>query len=82
MLGYSTREAARKLGLSMSTLNKYIGLKLIPLPPLTKVGGVRVRLWSEADLEKVRSILPEIANGRRSKHTKRKVKQSRKKSKP
>jgi predicted DNA-binding transcriptional regulator AlpA len=70
MFGYSTREAAQKLGLSMTTLNKFIALKKIPLPSLTRVGGVLVRLWSDADIEKVRALLPLLANGRKTRHMK------------
>jgi predicted DNA-binding transcriptional regulator AlpA len=79
MDGHSTRQAAQKLGLSLPTLNKYIALKLIPTPQVTKVGGVRVRLWSDSDIEKVREILPKIANGRKTRHKKQK-KQTKKKS--
>ena len=79
MIGYSTREAAGELGLSLSTLNKYIALKQIPLPPLTRVGGVRVRLWSDADIEKVRKVLPKIENGRKTRYTKQKRKPKTKK---
>lgn len=73
MIGYSTREAAGQLGLSLSTLNKYIALKQIPLPRLTRVGGVRVRLWSKADIDRVREVLPKIANGRKTRHKKAKA---------
>jgi hypothetical protein len=71
MYGYSTREAAKKLGISWGTLNKFIALKQIPMPALTRVGGVRVRLWSDADIEKVRELLPKIANGRKTRHKKK-----------
>lgn len=72
MSGYSTREAANKLGISLPTLNKYIAWKLIPIPPLTRVGGVKVRLWSEEDLDRVRKLLPKIANGRKTRYQKEK----------
>jgi predicted transcriptional regulator len=70
MNGYSTREAAKKLGVSLASLSKYIMLKQIPVPPLTRVGGVRVRLWSDADIEHVRQLLPKIANGRKTRYKK------------
>ena len=72
MYGYSTREAAKKLGISWGTLNKFIALKQIPMPILTRVGGVRVRLWSDADITKVREVLPKIQNGRKTRHQKKK----------
>ena len=72
MAELSTREAAKELGLSWSTLNKYIALKQIPLPAVTRVGGVRVRLWSDADIERVRTLLPKIKNGRKTRYQKKK----------
>lgn len=70
MFGNSTREASKKLGLSMTTLNKFIALKKIPMPPLVRVGGVLVRLWNDADIEKVKELLPGLANGRKTRHKK------------
>ena len=71
MIGCSTREAAKKLGVALSSLTKYIALKQIPVPPLVRVGGVRVRLWSDADIEIVRQLLPKIANGRKTRYKKK-----------
>jgi len=70
MDGYSTREAAKKLGVAFSSLTKYISLKQIPVPPLTRVGGVRVRLWTDKEIQKVRLALPKIANGRKTRYKK------------
>jgi hypothetical protein len=74
MNGYSSRQAAVKLGISLSTLNKFIGLGQIQEPPVTQVAGMRVRLWTDADIERVRKILPKIANGRKTRHQKAKQK--------
>ena len=71
MKGYSTREAAQKLGISLVSLNRYIAARKIPMPPVTKVGGVRVRLWTEADIERVRKLLPKIKNGRKTRYKKK-----------
>jgi len=68
MASYSTREAAERLGLSLITLKRYIAAKKIPLPPITRVGGVRVRLWIEDDIERVRQMLPKIQNGRKTRY--------------
>jgi predicted DNA-binding transcriptional regulator AlpA len=68
---YSTREAAKKLGISFASINRYIADKKIPLPPVVKVGGVSVRLWSDADIERVRALLPKIANGRKTRWQKK-----------
>jgi len=82
---YSTPQAAKKLGISLMTLNRYIAAKKIPLPPV-RIGGVRVRLWSEEEIEHVRQLLPKIANGRKTRYQKLRAKQkgtkTKKKSKP
>ena len=67
---HSTREAAKKLGLSFTSLNRYIAAKKIPFPPLTRVGGVRVRLWSDKDIANVRAVLPALKNGRKLRYKK------------
>src|SRR5215471_12564630 len=73
MFGYSTRDAAKKLGISFTSINRYIADGKIPLPPLVKVGGVKVRLWSDADIERVRALLPKIANGRKTRYKKKQL---------
>jgi predicted site-specific integrase-resolvase len=78
---YSTVQAAKKLGLSMMTLHRYIVAKKIPVPPMQRVGNVRVRLWSDQDIERVKSLLPKIANGRTTRDSKPK-KQTKRKPKP
>jgi predicted site-specific integrase-resolvase len=70
----STREAARKLGLSFPTLNRYIAAGKIAVPPVQELGGGKFRLWSEGDIEKVRKILPKIANGRKTRYQKERAK--------
>jgi predicted site-specific integrase-resolvase len=65
MYGVSTREAARKLGISLISLQRYIAAEKIKVPKLQKIGGVRVRLWTDSDIKRVRKQLPKIQNGRR-----------------
>jgi hypothetical protein len=74
MNGLSTRDAAKKLGLSFTSLNRYIAAKKISPPPLVRVGGVRVRLWSNKDIAKVRALLPKLKNGRKLRYKKAKKK--------
>ena len=74
MSHYSTPQAAKKLGLSLITLNRYIAAKKIPVPRVTEVGPVKVRLWSDEDIERVRVLLPKIANGRKTRHQKQAAK--------
>ena len=71
MNGYSTREAAKKLGLSLITLKRYVAAKKVPAPPVSQVGGMRVRPWSEKDIERVRKLLPKIKNGRKLRYKKK-----------
>ena len=73
----STREAAEQLGIHHITLQRYVASKKVPAPSLRTVGGVRVRLWSADDIERVRKILPTIANGRRHKKKATKSKKKR-----
>lgn len=70
MKHYSTREAAGILGISMATINRYIVAGTIPVPPLSRVGGVTVRLWTDRHLNKARKILAEFTDGRRTRHRK------------
>jgi excisionase family DNA binding protein len=70
---YSTREAAQRIGVSLITLKRYIAAKKIPLPP-PRVGGMRVRLWTERDIQNVRQLLPGIANGRKTRYKKQSAK--------
>jgi excisionase family DNA binding protein len=73
MRGYSTREAAKLLGVSMATINRYVAAGTIPIPALTKVGGVTVRLWNDKDITKAKAILTGFTDGRRTRHRKAKT---------
>lgn len=64
---FSTREAAKKLGVDLVTLQRNIAAKTIQVPPLTKVGGVTVRLWTASDIKKAGKILAGIRPGRKKK---------------
>lgn len=74
MSEYSTRQAAERLGLSLVTLQRYIANKKIPVPLVTSVGGGKLRIWTESDIEKVRRVLPLIKNGRKTRYQKQKGK--------
>jgi predicted site-specific integrase-resolvase len=50
----SSKAAAEKLGISLMTLQRHIGAGSIRFPKLQTVGGVTVRLWSLADIERAR----------------------------
>jgi predicted site-specific integrase-resolvase len=67
---FSTREAAKKLGVNLVTLQRHIAAQTIRVPPLQRVGGVKVRLWSHRDIENARTILADIKPGRKPKKKK------------
>jgi len=75
MATFSSRDAARKLGLSPSALSKYILNKKIPTPQSVTTGGITVYLWTLAEIEHVRQLLPKIANGRKTRYSKLREKQ-------
>ena len=63
----STREAAKKLGVTLLTLQRHVSAGTLDAPPLQKVGGVTVRLWTARDIESARKILATIKPGRKKK---------------
>jgi len=81
MKKFSTNEAAKKLGLSPSGLSKYIRMKKVPMPDMVQTGGFTVHLWTEEDIERVRKLLPKIANGRKTRYQKQHKKQTTRKAK-
>jgi len=72
---FSTREAAKKLGLQTRTLSRYIQAGKLPAPKMVKSGGMTLHLWTEKNIENARELLPKIANGRKTRHKKAKTRQ-------
>jgi predicted DNA-binding transcriptional regulator AlpA len=70
MMALSTREAAKKLGITAAALSRYIRDKKVPAPQIVKTGKASMHLWTEAEIEKVRKLLPKIANGRKTRYSK------------
>ncbi len=62
---YSTREAARRLGISLISLQRYIAAGKVSAPKTRRIAGALVRPWSVRDIERVRKQLPKIKDGRR-----------------
>ena len=60
---YSTREAAKKLGLHTGTLARYIAVGKLPAPTVFKVGTASLHAWTDEDVERVQQLLPKIADG-------------------
>lgn len=75
MIKHSTREAAKKLGISYGTLANYVVIGKVPAPEIVTVGGRVVHMWTEAEIEQVRQLLPRIANGRKTRYSKLREKQ-------
>jgi DNA-binding transcriptional MerR regulator len=71
MKTYSSNQAAKKLGLGVSTLSTYISVGKIEPPKSVTTGDITVYLWTDADIERVRKILPTITNGRKTRHKKK-----------
>jgi predicted DNA-binding transcriptional regulator AlpA len=70
----STRQAAKRLGLSAKALSHYIATKKVPAPETVYLGRMRVHSWTEREIEHVRKILPKIANGRKTRYQKKRAK--------
>jgi len=77
----STEQVAKKLGIGKSSLSRYILAGKVPAPKETMAGGIRLRLWSEADIGRLREVLPKIANGRKTRYQKQRKMQAKKKAK-
>jgi predicted site-specific integrase-resolvase len=70
MIKHSTREAAKKLGISYETLANYIAIGKVPAPEIVTVGRRVVHMWTDAEIEHVRELLPKIVNGRKTRYKK------------
>jgi hypothetical protein len=62
-----TSKAAKKMGVSLVTLQRHIAAKTVEAPELQIVKGVAVRLWSASDIAKAREVLAGIKPGRKKK---------------
>jgi hypothetical protein len=77
MAPISSREAARKLGLSPAVLTKYLKAGKIPAPETITSGRMTLHLWTEPEIERVRKLLPKIKNGRKTRYLKSKKSEAR-----
>ena len=61
MLITGGRKEAKKLGVSLMTLQRCIADgDWIKAPKLQTVGGVKVRLWSDRNIERVRKLMKNL----------------------
>jgi hypothetical protein len=63
------------------SMYRYIKAKKISAPPMQRVGNVRVRLWTDAYIRKVRALLPKLENGRKTRYHKKPKPQPKRKRK-
>jgi predicted site-specific integrase-resolvase len=53
----SSRDAAKRLGISLMTLQRYIADgNWIKAPKVKQLGKVKVRLWTDRDIERARKL--------------------------
>lgn len=71
----SSKQVAKELGLTGATLSRYISAGKITAPKTATSGGMTIYLWTEEDVERVRRLLPKIANGRKTRYQKLREKQ-------
>jgi predicted transcriptional regulator len=81
MQAFSTREAAKKLGITAVALSRYIRNKKVKAPQIVRTGKASMHLWTEQEIEEVRKLLPKIANGRKTRYQKLREKQGKQASK-
>jgi hypothetical protein len=67
---FSTREAAKELGIHFTTLAHYIATGKVREPNKVITGRTVTHLWTETEIEHVRQLLPKIANGRKTRYSK------------
>ena len=74
MKTFSTIEVAKLLKIGNDTLHRWVHTEKVAAPRLQKVGGLSIRLWTEADIEEVKKYKLEHYWGRGSRRNKRKKK--------
>ena len=52
----STRQAAKASGISLVTLQRWIAGRKVKAPKLSTIVGIKMRLWSKADIERIRKV--------------------------
>jgi predicted site-specific integrase-resolvase len=75
MTRLSTREAAKRLGISYGTLANYVAIGKVAAPEEVRQGRRVIHIWTEEEVEELRKLLPKIANGRKTRYQKLRDKQ-------
>lgn len=69
---YTTVQVARLLGVGRDTIYRWLRQGKIPSAKVARLGNVRVRLWTERDIAKIRQYMKQ--NPYQSRGRKRKTK--------
>lgn len=72
MQRFSTREAAKRLGISYETLANYVRVGKVPAPETVRHGQRVIHIWSEEQIKALYQLLPKIKNGRKTRYKKKK----------
>lgn len=57
---FTTSEAAKQVGISLATINRWIAMGKIEAPEPTLVGATGYRLWSRADIKNLKATKKKI----------------------
>ena len=66
----TTTQVAKRLGIAPKTLSRYIAAGKVPSPSVVQFGEFRVHSWTEAEVSRLKKLLPKIANGRKTRYQK------------
>jgi excisionase family DNA binding protein len=69
---YSTGEAAKQIGVSRQTLQAWLAAGRFAAPKAIEVGGMSVRMWTAADVERARKFKGTLKPGPQAKAKKKK----------
>jgi len=78
MSTFTTRQAAKMLGIDPTTLSRYIAAKKVPTPKVAASGGTTLHIWTADHIERVRELLPKIKNGRKTRYSKQREEEQKK----
>jgi predicted site-specific integrase-resolvase len=70
MRTYSTKQVADAVGMNRVTLQRWLISGKLPEPERFQLGGIDVRVWNDADLDRVRKY--KLANYRKGRGRKKK----------
>jgi excisionase family DNA binding protein len=57
---FTTSEAAKRAGISLATINRWIAMGKVDAPHPTLVGASGYRLWSVSDIKRLRATKKKI----------------------